>query len=342
MSLALAVQAEAASKLEAAPDLESYDRVIVTFSGGKDSLACLLHLLEMGVPRERIELWHHDVDGREGSRLMDWPVTREYCRAVASAFGIPIFFSWKTGGFEGEMLREESFTQPNAFETPEGEIVRVGGTSGKMSTRRRFPQVSADLRVRWCSAYLKIDVCASAINNQERFLGKKTLVVTGERAEESSARARYQTFEPHRTDSRNGNRRRRHVDQWRPIHAWAEARVWKIIERWRVAPHPAYDAGFGRVSCSKCIFSSANQWATMAMFDPEGVERISSYEEEFGVTIQRNRSVKELVSAGRPYAAATEAAMERALSEAFDEPVLLAPGEWKLPAGAFGESAGPS
>ncbi len=51
------------------PDLASYDHVIVAFSGGKDSLACLLHLLDLGVPRERIGLWHHDVDGREGSSL---------------------------------------------------------------------------------------------------------------------------------------------------------------------------------------------------------------------------------------------------------------------------------
>ena len=56
-------------------DPDTYDHVIVAFSGGKDSVACLLHLLDLGVPREKIELWHHDVDGREGSDLMDWPVT---------------------------------------------------------------------------------------------------------------------------------------------------------------------------------------------------------------------------------------------------------------------------
>jgi tRNA(Ile)-lysidine synthase TilS/MesJ len=47
------------------PDLNSYDVIVVAFSGGKDSIACVLHLLELGGPRERIELWHHDVDGRE-------------------------------------------------------------------------------------------------------------------------------------------------------------------------------------------------------------------------------------------------------------------------------------
>ena len=38
-------------------------------------LAALLRLLDLGVDRDRLELWHHDVDGREGSTLMDWPFT---------------------------------------------------------------------------------------------------------------------------------------------------------------------------------------------------------------------------------------------------------------------------
>lgn len=53
-----------------APDLDSYSRIIVAFSGGKDSVACVLHLLDLGM-RDQLELWHHDVDGREGGRLMD-------------------------------------------------------------------------------------------------------------------------------------------------------------------------------------------------------------------------------------------------------------------------------
>ena len=38
------------------PDLRSYDRVVVAFSGGKDSVASLLTVLEAGVPPERIDV----------------------------------------------------------------------------------------------------------------------------------------------------------------------------------------------------------------------------------------------------------------------------------------------
>lgn len=101
------------------PDLSSYDHVLVFTSGGKDSLACLLHLLEVGVEPARIELHHHEVDGR-GAPFMDWPVTGAYVAATADAFDVPLYRSWRDGGFEREMLRHEAATARILFETPHG------------------------------------------------------------------------------------------------------------------------------------------------------------------------------------------------------------------------------
>ena len=72
------------------PNLRSYDTIVVAFSGGKDSIASLIALIEAGVPPERIELYHHDVDGGADA-FMDWPSTTAYCHAVASAFGVPLY-----------------------------------------------------------------------------------------------------------------------------------------------------------------------------------------------------------------------------------------------------------
>ncbi len=313
------------------PDLDSYDHVVLAFSGGKDSLACLLHLLDLGVDPARIELWHHDVDGREGPGLMDWPVTPDYCRQVARAFGLPIYFSWKEGGFEREMLRDGDPTAPTWFETPDG--LGTTGGKGRPGTRRKFPQVSADLKVRWCSAYLKIDVGAAALRNQDRFKGSRTLFVTGERAEESAARSRYKAFEPHRTHGAA-----RHVDHWRPVLAWTEAQVWRIIEAWRVNPHPAYRLGWGRLSCATCIFCDKNQAASAEAVLPAQFIRLTGYETDFGVTIKRGETLQDLADKGTPYDFDL-IALASAVSAEFLEPVFLQ--VWTLPPGAFGDAAGP-
>ncbi len=321
-----------------------YDRYIVAFSGGKDSVACFLHLIQLGIPLEKVELWHHRIDGHEGSNLMDWPVTDDYCRKFAKAFGVPIYYSWKTEGFEGELLRENRKTLPNRFEYPaEDSIVEcglVGGVRGKDSTRRLFPQVTANLSQRWCSAYLKIDVASAALNNQKRFHNKRTLFITGERAEESTARAHYAVFEPHRCDARNGVKKR-WVDHWRPVHSWGEPQVWDIIERANVLPHPAYRLGWGRLSCMFCIFGSDNQWKSAHEVDPQRVQRIIQYEQEFGKTIHRKLSVIERISKGVAHCKDWDRELiALALSDTYTESIFAE--EWELPIGAYGENAGPT
>lgn len=335
-----AIEPASAAPHELLP-LADYDQILVAFSGGKDSMACLLHLLDQGADPAKIELWHHEIDGREGSRMMDWPSTPSYCRAVAAAFKLPIYFSWKVGGFEREMLRDNTETAPTRFETPEG-VGQAGGNSGKLGTRMKFPQSGVDLATRWCSAYLKIDVGMAALRNQPRFANSKTLFVTGERAQESSARAKYKTTEPHKADARDG-KSRRHVDHWRPIHKWSEQGVWAAIERYRVNPHPAYRLGWGRLSCMLCIFGSPNQWASAVAIAPDAVQKIAGYEGRFGVTIDRKINVLEKAAKGTPYPASSNpAVVAEALDENWGGRVILEEGEWTTPAGAFGESAGPT
>ena len=207
--------------------LDEYDYIIVSYSGGKDSLALALLALET-MPKEKIELWHQHVDGEPGSQgLMDWPCTEGYCRATAEALGLPLRFQWKHGGFEGEMLRENARTKGMSYEDGNGVVQSLESSDrGKLATRRLFPQTSADLSVRWCSAYLKIDVARRAINNDPRFKDAKILFLTGERRQESAARSKYAEVEEHAC---SGTRRR--VDQWRMVIDWTEEDVWSIIEK---------------------------------------------------------------------------------------------------------------
>ena len=108
-----------------APEIDpsEYDHIIIGMSGGKDSIAALLRLLDLGVDRDRLELWHHDVDGREGSTLMDWPFMADYNRKIAEAFEIPLYFSWLEGGLEGELCKENAYSKPHHIETPDGLMI---------------------------------------------------------------------------------------------------------------------------------------------------------------------------------------------------------------------------
>lgn len=334
-------------------DLHSYDHYLVMFSGGKDSTALVLTLLNSGIPKEKIELWHHDVDGignppiylqNHPETFMDWEVTQAYCLAFAKAFRLPIYFSWKEGGFEREMNRTEQLTAPIYFEYPNPISPRhilvgqTGGKTGKMGTRRKFPQVSANLSVRWCSAYLKIDVGTAAIRNQERFNGKRTLVLSGERGQESPARAKYAEFEPDRADSRAGKKSRL-VDRYRPLIRWSEQDVWEIIEWNRVRVHPAYYLGFNRVSCKFCIFGNANQFASAFAISPDQGQNLLEYEQEFGVTIKPGITLADLVAKGTPYDM-EQAMIDTATAYVYDQDIFM--DEWHLPKGAYGEGCGPT
>ena len=326
--------------------LDNYDYYIVALSGGKDSVACLLYLLEHGIPKSKIEVFHHLVDGRENPLLFDWECTEDYVKSLCQALDIRLYFSWRSGGLEQEMLRHDTPTAATLFETPEG-LQRTGGNSNKLGTRMRFPQLAASMNVRWCSAYSKIAIADAAINNQPRFKGKRTLVLTGERREESSSRAKYLEFEPHRTHCKS-----RHVDHWRPVIDWSAEEVFAIAQRWSLRCHPCYYLGFSRASCQMCIFASDDQLATVYKIAPHKVERIAEYESQFseywqqqgkaGYTIHRALPVMERVAKGKPFEM-KEKDIDLALSPVYYESVIVLDQEWEMPSGAFSsDKSGPS
>lgn len=325
--------------------LSDYDLVIVSFSGGKDSLALVLKMIDAGVPREKIQLWHQSIDGRpeflggESSRAfaMDWPITESYCRAVAKALGVRILFSWKQGGFAREMLRDNALTAPTSFECQDGTIRTSGGQRGKLNTRKLFPQTTADLSVRWCSAYLKIDVAAMAINGDPDLKGKKFLYLSGERRQESKARSRYAEMEQHRTSTKS-----RRVDHWRAVIDMSEKEVWALIEKHGISPHPAYRLGYGRVSCMDCIFMDADQAATNRHIAPERFAGLAVQESLTGKTIKRGKTLDQLADGGTIHAEVADADLVKlALGHIYPSDLVFV-ADWKVPAGAFKVCGGPT
>ncbi len=317
-------------------NLDFYDKIIICMSGGKDSIACLLHVIESGVDLRRVELWHHDVDGREGSQLMDWQFMADYNRQLAGAFNVPIYFSWLDGGFEGEMLKNASYSKPHKIETPSGLITLSRDFKrAKPGTRLKFPQVSASLQTRWCSSALKIDVGRRALNNQSRFDNQRLLFITGERREESTNRSNYNQLEPHACDRRKG-RRARYIDAWRPVLHWSEEEVWDILKRHDVIAPVPYRLGWNRSSCMTCIFNDATIWATIREYFPAKLQRIFAYEQQFKTTISRNRiNVLDLSMQAKPLKISDIEALDQVMKTEYTLPIFQQYGPWKLPVGAF-------
>lgn len=168
--------------------LEEYDLFAILLSGGKDSIACYYKLLELGVPKEKMEFWHHDIDGGHPLRRMDWKCTQNYVRAFSEAEGVPLRLSWRVNGFFGELYRVGASEPVEWMEPGTGEIKRcrlsrnyiqcqklkeqatgqLEGELKKYGYRMKFPAKSGDLSRRWCSAYLKIAVADSVISNLDR------------------------------------------------------------------------------------------------------------------------------------------------------------------------------
>lgn len=261
---------------------------------------------------------------------------------MAKAFGIPIFFSWREGGFVREMTKHKTKETSRVwFETPTGIQSNTPRGSKEERTRMLFPQLSANLNVRWCSAYLKIDVGASAIANQDRFSHANLLFVTGERAEESAGRAKYAVSEPHKTTTKH-----RSVTQWRPVHAWTTQDVWTVIEQHKVNAHPCYHAGWGRCSCATCIFGNKDQWASLGAVSPGKLYLVSKYEREFSayhgrpVTLRRDgKEILDFASTGTAYPAINPLRAKALNDTDYHDPIFL--DDWEMPAGATADLTGP-
>lgn len=273
-------------------------------------------------------------------QVTDWPVTESYVEAVGQHFGIKTSFQWRSGGIYNELMRKDSLTG-DVYYCDNGEIVRLPTRNGKKSTRLKWPAMSPNLRVGWCSPYVKIDVFRRVLNNHPRFKDKKVLVITGERREESPNRAKYLEAEIHACNSN-----KRLVHAWRTVIDWDEKRIWDEYGKRRFLPHPAYLLGWNRTSCFGCIFSTADLWAMMRDIAPERFARLVEMENELNHTIDTNRlTLEQKANMGSierlPKDKRLSKWVKLALSRNFNKDDLIID-KWELPAGAFmGVSGGP-
>ena len=358
--------------LEELLPLEEYDRVILLISGGKDSIASYYKLLELGIPKQKIEFWHHDIDGGHPSRRMDWRCTSGYIRAFSEAEQIPLRVSWRKNGFFGELYRIGA-SEPIEWQEPETRAVIQCPLSKKyiecqklkerapadmekqleqFGYRMKFPMKTGNLSRRWCSAYLKIMVADTVLRNLhslEHFgkpdgkSGKDTrlLVVSGERRGESAGRSKYNEMEVHRTNA--ASKSRRIVHQWRPVIDYSEKDVWEVLKRHKVNSHPCYRAGWNRCSCAMCIFSTPKLFAGIRELYPEDYGMLRQDEKVLGFTLDNDCDLDTFIgNAGSSVYHGDKEAIHSLVTGEFSADSVYVQGEWKYPAGAFhGAEGGP-
>lgn len=353
--------------LEELLPLEMYDLVIVLISGGKDSIACYYKLLELGVPKSKIEFWHHDIDGGHPSRTMDWRCTANYIRSFAEAEQIPLRVSWRKNGFFGELYRigaselieyvdpetGEIYQCPPSKKYMECQKLKVAAISemenklAEFGYRMKFPMKSGDLSRRWCSAYLKIMIADTVLRNMNSVAANltktrmdiKLLIVSGERRGESVGRSKYNEIEIHRTNA--VSKHHRTVHQWRPVIDYSEKDIWEVLKRHKVNPHPCYRAGWNRCSCAMCIFSTPQLFAGIRELYPKEYALLCQDEKVLGFTLDNHCDLETYIgSADSCVYHGDKEAIQSLLTGEFPVESVYVKDKWKYPAGAFHGAAG--
>lgn len=245
-----------------APEAVAFDadNVVVSISGGKDS-AALLAWAMAHFPKEKIKPVHAVID-------IDWKETMDVVKSHVAHYGLgcemvqAVDRDGNTKGFISMMLAP-----------------RTNRKTGEVG-QQMFPSMEQRL----CTSTLK----TAPIDKYVRTLKGKTLVLIGERREESSNRAKLVAFRPDEKLSAKG----REVVKYSPILDMKESDVWGVIHQEGLMVHPCYGYGVKRASCAICIFSSDEDIKIAAKHAPEVVQAYLQMEAQLDHTFRYKPATK--------------------------------------------------
>lgn len=251
-------------------DLTTYDVLLLSTSGGKDSQAMLVEVVrqarELGV-FDRCVAIHADLGD------VEWAGTKELAQKQAEMLGLPFV-----------VVRNERETM----------LERVGRPQVKDPSKL---WKWADNQNRWCTSDFKRAPIQKWITAAHREHTAKTgrkdfrvLNIMGLRAQESPARAKKAAFQP----NDRGTTKSRTVDTWLPIHEWTEDHVWAMIRESGLPHHNAYDLGMPRLSCVFCIFAPKSALVLAGHHNRELLDRYVAKEDEIGFTFRKELSLRQV------------------------------------------------
>jgi 3'-phosphoadenosine 5'-phosphosulfate sulfotransferase (PAPS reductase)/FAD synthetase len=213
--------------------------LIVAYSGGKDSTACLIWALETGLPVRA-------VFADTGNEPPDTP---DYLRYIEASLGVRVE-AYQRGKENGLKYAHNFF-----------DIVRYRGM-WPMHGKCRVGIICKRDDFAW---YLRKTGYAT-----------DAIIIMGERAEESSRRAKLERYTEH-------NPRQCGLPVLRPILSWSTADVFAYLREHNIEPHPGYANGHRRVSCVWCVNSTLEELLIDERLYPERCEQLRRLRASIGL-----------------------------------------------------------
>lgn len=235
---------------------------VVNHSGGKDSQAALIRVLEH-VPASQVVVIHATLGEAE------WPGALEHAQQHAESVGVPFLVAAAVKTF---------------FEMVEHRYkVRPGPNSPC------WPSASN----RQCTSDLKRGPIEREVRRYAKAHGHTRIVsCMGIRAQESHRRAKAAPWRLNESQSIAG----RTWHEWLPIHDLHLADVLANIRAAGQELHPAYAGGNERLSCVFCIMASASDLRHGAQAHPELYAKYVEIEKRTGYTMHMSRKSLEEIT----------------------------------------------
>ena len=216
---------------------------VISFSGGKDSVATWLHLTrELCLPNVRCVFADTGHESPMLPAYLDYLVEHGCPLERIHAVNRDLRKTWPEDA------------DPAWLDAPL-----------TMESLAAYKHRFASNVARFCTTELKLKPLAKHVAS----LPPDTVLVCGVRAEESPKRAAMAT---RMIDELTG------LERWFPIHSWTHGEVFDCHKRHGIEPNPLYKMGFGRVGCWPCFMATKGELGALARRFPEAFDRIGEME----------------------------------------------------------------